>query len=140
MRMSVKTMTLCSALVFATSAVAATITPERGEVLVNRGSGYKLVTQPTQVAAGDQVMVKPKGSGRVVFPDGCSVLVAPGAVLTIAATSPCVRAGSHVETAASLPPNKDPQQTGNDALPFLTVAGVAAGMTLLPQKDKAASP
>jgi hypothetical protein len=140
MRISLKVITFGSALIFATSALAATVASERGEVLVNRGSGYKLVTQPTPVAVGDQVMVKPKSSGRVTFPDGCTMMVAPGAIFTISAKSPCERAGGHIETVGSLPPKKDPQESGNDVVPFLTVVGVPVGMMLLPQKDKAASP
>lgn len=128
-----------SAVILAASAHAATITPDQGDVLVNRGAGYKPLKQPMEAAVGDQVMVKPKSQARVVFPDGCTVLVSPGMVFTIAAKSPCDPKGGHIETAASLPPVKQAQGGDNDA-PFFAVVGVSVGMMLLPHKDKAASP
>jgi len=140
MRISLGLIALGSALVFGTSALAATVTSEQGEVLVNRGSGYKPVTRPTQVTAGNQVMVRPKGRGRVVFPDGCTVNVSPGVVFTIAAKSPCQPSGSHIETVGSPVQGPKVQNDGGDVLPFLAVVGVPVGMMLLPAKDKAASP
>lgn len=140
MRVSLGLIALSSALIFGTSVLAATVASEQGEVFVNRGSGYKPVTQPTQVAAGDQVMVKPKGSGRVVFPDGCTVNVSPGVVFTIAAKSPCQRSGRHIETVGSPMPEQQVPDDGGDVLPFLGVVAVPVGFVLLPNKDRAASP
>jgi hypothetical protein len=139
MRISLGLIALGSALVFGTSAFAATVTSEQGEVLVNRGTGYKPVTRPTRVTAGDQVFAGPKDSGRVVFPDGCTVKVLPGLVFTIGAKSPCQPTGSHIETVGSMQEPKVPAD-GGDVLPFLAVVGVPVGMMLLPAKDKAASP
>jgi hypothetical protein len=124
---------------FSTSALAATVTPDQGQVFVNRGGGYKPVTQPVEAAVGDQVMVKPKSQAHVVFPDGCSVLVSVGMVFTIGPKSPCAQRGSHIETAAVLPPQQQAASGGGDAL-FLSVAGVTAGMVVLGSSDKAASP
>ena len=127
------------AVIFANSALAATVTRDQGEVFLNRGSGYKAVTQSAEASVGDQIMVKPKGQARVVFPDGCSVLVSVGMVFTIGAKSPCEQKGRHIETAASLPPEKQAPGGSGDVL-FLSVAGVSAGLMLLPSSDKAASP
>jgi hypothetical protein len=133
-----------AALIVSSSAQAATVTVERGEVLINRGKGFTSVSQPTEAAPGDQVMAKPRGSGRIAFADGCTVTVAPGTVLTIAPKSPCERTGSHSETGGSLkdaPLHEEPAAAANrDDLLFLAVVGVAAGFVLLPTKDKAASP
>jgi hypothetical protein len=130
---------LGTAVILGTSANAATVTSEKGEVLVNRGSGYKPVKQPTEAAAGDRVMAKPKSSGRIEYPDGCVVKVSPGTVFTVVAKSPCQPSGLHIETQASTPP-QPPPAAGNDVLPFLGVVAVPVGMMLLPQKDKGASP
>jgi hypothetical protein len=126
------------------SAQAATVTVERGEVLVSRGKGFVLVTKPTEVVSGDQIMARPKGSGRIAFEDGCIATVVPGVVFTVASASPCQRSGSHIETGGSLKDGPTPEQRlvddRRDVLPFLAVLGVAAGFVLLPTKDRAASP
>jgi hypothetical protein len=131
---------LGSAVILGTSANAATVTPEKGELLVNRGTGYKPVKQPTEAAAGDRVMARPKSSGRIEYPEGCVVKVSPGTVFTVVAKSPCAPGGLHIETAASPPGQPPPPAGGNDVLPFLGVLSVPVGMMLLPQKDKGASP
>lgn len=140
MRISPRLLAIGSTIIFATSAAAATLTSEQGEVLVNRGSGYKAVTQPVDVAAGDQVMAKPKGRGRVVFPDGCSVKVAPGVVFTVAAKSPCERRGAHIETVGSPKPNEVAQNDESYVLPSLLAAGVPIAIMELRANSKSASP
>jgi hypothetical protein len=129
-----------SAFIFHASAFAATVTPKQGEVLVNQGSGYKSVTQPTEVAVGDQLMVKPKSSGRIVFPDGCTVNVSPGGVFIIPAKSPCERSGRHVETVGSVTSEKSVGDDGSYALPSLLAAGMPVGIILLRDHLKPASP
>ena len=104
MRISLGLFAFAVTILIATGAVAATVTTEQGEVLVNRGTGFKPAAQPMEVSAGDQVMAKPEGRGNVVYPDGCIVNVVPGVVFTIADKSPCQRRGSHIETAASTAP------------------------------------
>jgi hypothetical protein len=134
---------LAAALIVASAAQAATVTPERGEVLLNRGKGFVPVLQPTEAAPGDRIMARPRGAGRVAFADGCIVTVVPGAILTVAAKSPCERSGSHVETGGSLKdgPFEQPAADGRrDALPVVVVFGVAAGFVLAPTTDRAASP
>ena len=140
MRISLGLIALGSALIFGTSAFAATVTSERGEVLVNRGAGYKPVTQPMQATAGDQVMAKPKSSGRVVFSDGCTVIVVPGVVFIIAAKSPCGRSGRHIETVGSPMQKEVVQGDENYVLPSLLAAGVPVGIMHLRENLKAASP
>ena len=124
------------------SADAATVTPEKGQVLLNQGSGYKLVTQPTEAAAGHLIIANPGASAQVVFPDGCSVSVQPGSVFTVAARSPC-QGGSHVETGGSLkdPPMEEVREERPIAPLIIGGAAIAVGaVLLLRDKDKAASP
>jgi hypothetical protein len=133
------------AILFGSSAVeAASVSPEHGEVLVNRGDGYELTTRPTEVGVGGQVMVRPDSRGRVAFADGCLVKVVPGIVFTITAKSPCQHVARHIETGNSLKdgpmPEQSPANDRRDAFPFLAVVGVAAGFVLLPTTDRAASP
>lgn len=132
-----------SALLFASSAIAATVISEQGQILLNRGDGYRLVTQPTEAAAGAQLIVNPQGAGRVVFADGCAVKVEPGSVFTIAAQSPCEVHGAQVETGGSLKDIPPPEETRERSyvVPALIGGGLAIGAVLLLQgKDHAASP
>ncbi len=71
------------------SALAATVKPVQGEVLVNRGNGYEYVRGTSQASVGDIVMARPGGSAQVVYNDKCSVTVRPGQVVTIASEPPC---------------------------------------------------
>lgn len=69
---------LCSLLLVATPCLAATtLQPAQGEVFINHGQGYQLVTRPIEVNPGDAVMVNPNGSATIVYDGGCSVSVQP---------------------------------------------------------------
>jgi hypothetical protein len=85
-------------------------------------------------------MVKPNGSGRIVFPDGYVITVGPG-VVSIAMKSPCERTGRLIETGGSLKDGPAPiAEEHRDVLPFMAVVGVAAGFILAPHKESPASP
>ena len=140
MRISLGLCAFAVTIIVVTGAVAATVTAEQGEVLVNRGTGFKPATQPMEVSAGDQVMVKPKGRGHVVYPDGCTVKVAPGAVFTVGDKSPCERRGSHIETAASTPPAVNAQTNESYVIPSLLAAGVPIAIMQLRDNQRSASP
>jgi hypothetical protein len=133
-----------AALIFGSTAQAATLTADQGEIFVNRGSGYKVVREPVEVSAGDQVMAKPKSMGQVIFGDGCIMKVAPVSIFTVPSTSPCRRSSAHVETGGSLKDEPMPErpvvENRGDLRLFLGVAGTAAVLVLLPHKDKGASP
>src|SRR5215210_3961409 len=73
----------------ALSAVAATVTTQQGQVLLNRGQGFKQVPGSAQAGAGAKVVANPGGLGQVTYPDGCTVTVQPCSVYTIAQESPC---------------------------------------------------
>jgi hypothetical protein len=130
MRIASRLVALGAALVFATSSFAATLSPGQGDVLLNRGTGYKPVKETMEVSAGDQIMVKPKGEAHLTYPDGCTVLLRQGAVCIVTTKSPCVNKSNLYETPASL---------NADAV-FGAAAGVTLGMALLSNKDKSASP
>jgi hypothetical protein len=130
-----------------TPALAATVLSDQGHVLVNHGEGYRLVTQPTEVAPGHLVIVNPGGAGRVAYPDGCTVDVRPGAVYSVAPRSPCAPSASatHVETGGTIkePPAAPPPQEGNSYLPLIvggTAIAVGVGVLVAAGGDKGASP
>jgi hypothetical protein len=112
---------------FSASVFAATVNSTGGQVLINRGDGYKQVAGSTQGNPGDTVVANPGGSGTIVYPDGCVVDVMPGTVVTIAAQSPCT-AGTG---------------TGINATTFAlgaVVVGGGVGAAILLGQDKSASP
>ena len=71
------------------AAVAVTLQPLQGKVLINRGTGFQDVTEPITAAVGDSVMVSADGNAQLVYDSHCSVPVKPGNVVTIALEAPC---------------------------------------------------
>ena len=92
---------ICGAMLFTSSAWSATVEPGQGSLLVNQGQGFQPVNSRIDANVGDSVMVGPGGSASVVYGDGCSVDVQPGAVTTIAPLSPCASGSYAQETAPS---------------------------------------
>lgn len=89
MRMSRALMVLVCGIAFSTPALSATLSQVQGQVMVNRGQGFRPVTGPTNLSAGNSVMVSAGGSAQISYPDGCSSSVAVGSVVTVGAQSPC---------------------------------------------------
>jgi hypothetical protein len=77
------------ALLAGTVSQAAIIEPVQGKLSLNQGQGFQKVNSRIEANVGDSVMVSPKGSATVSYPDGCKVDVQPGTVMTIAPLSPC---------------------------------------------------
>jgi len=86
--------TLVAALVAASGAEAAVVTPGNGIVSINRGEGYQRVTQPTEVGPGDQVMVGEGGSAQITYENGVTTAVTPGQVVTVPAVPPAAAAAA----------------------------------------------
>ncbi len=109
------------------SAIAATVSTQQGQVLVNAGQGYRQVAGAVQAGAGASVVANPGGLGQVTYPDGCTVTVEPGTVYTIAQESPC---------------NAGPVGLNGTTfvLGAVAVGGIGAAAIIVGNKDKAASP
>jgi hypothetical protein len=71
------------------SAFAAMVSPKHGEVRVGTGQGFQLIVAPTEVAAGAQVMVSPKGAASIAYSDNCVVTAPAAAITIIGSRSPC---------------------------------------------------
>jgi hypothetical protein len=117
---------------FSTSAFAATVSATQGQVLVNQGSGYQQVAGSLDVGPGATVVVNPGGSGQIVYPDGCAVLIEPGSIYTISPQSPCLAQDGGQATSG-------PSGT-TLAIGAVVVGGGVAALLLLNNKDKSASP
>ena len=127
MRVSTAVIAVLSSISLSSAGLAATVNQTGGQVLVNKGEGYRQVAGPTQANPGDSVVANPGGSGQIVYPDGCVVGVQPGSVVTIAEQSPCATGGSNVGT--------------NFAIGAAIVGGgVGAFFLLGKDKDKGGSP
>ncbi len=109
----------CCAMLLSGSTWAATLEPGQGNLSINQGQGFQPVNSRIDANVGDSVMVSPDGAATIVYDDGCTVDVQPGAVTTIAPLSPCA-SGSY----AQIPP---PEQ---ESLQQQWLAYVAAGGTL----------
>jgi len=104
-------------LVAGSAASAATIAPVKGDVSVNQGQGFKKLNAAFEAKVGDAVMVSPGGSAKVSYADGCAIEVKPGAVMVIAALSPCA-SGSYAD-----------ENDHNDNTGALVFGGVVAGVS-----------
>ncbi len=106
----------CS-LLAATAGWAATIQPLQGQVSINQGQGFRPINGTVEANAGDSVIVSPDGSATVSYADGCNVTLQPGAVMVIAALSPCA-AGSNAQ-----------EQDHNSDLVGWTFGAIVLGVT-----------
>jgi hypothetical protein len=86
----------CS-LLAATACRAATIQSIQGQVSVNQGEGFHQINGAMDVKPGDSVLVSPGGSATVSYADGCNVGLQPGAVMVVAALSPCASGSSALD-------------------------------------------
>ena len=90
----------CCAMLLSGSTWAATLEPGQGNLSINQGQGFQPVNSRIDANVGDSVMVSPDGAATIVYDDGCTVDVQPGAVTTIAPLSPCA-SGSNAQDSTS---------------------------------------
>jgi hypothetical protein len=138
------------AIAFAGQALAATVRATGGQVLINRGEGYKMVAGTVQGGPGDTIVANPGGSAQIVYSDGCVVEVLPGSVAVINAQSPCSSANTTITTGATTNSSTDTPSSGDGgggtgisgtALALGAVAvGGGVGAAMLLGKDKSSSP
>ncbi|MET0192838.1 MAG: hypothetical protein ABW200_05625, partial [Hyphomicrobiaceae bacterium] len=151
MRAVAASTTAILAICFAGQAFAATVRATGGQVLINRGEGYKMVAGTIQGGPGDTIVANPGGSAQIVYPDGCVIDVLPGSVAVINAQSPCSASNATVTSGSATTTSTTPEPLSSDggggsgisgtALALGAVAvggGVGAAMFL--GKDKSSSP
>lgn len=116
----------------ATMARAATLEAIQGEVLVNRGGGYRFVSGTVELKPGDMVIANGGGAAQLSYGDGCSVSIQAGSVATVAEQSPCPTQ-TNTGTQGLSP--------GTLAVGAAVVGGAVGAAVLLGNKsDKSASP
>jgi len=112
---------------------AATLEFVQGKVMVNHGSGYRFVSGSVNLKPGDMIVADSGGSAQLFYDGGCTVLIEPGAVVTVAELPPCLTTQATPSTLGLSP----------EALAIGAVAigtGVVAVLLLSNGSDKAASP
>lgn len=80
---------LALAALLPTAAGAAVVTPLGGEVRVSTGQGFRAINQPTEFAAGAQVMVSAEGRATIVYSADCVVPVSAASVAFVQPRAPC---------------------------------------------------
>lgn len=133
MRIVLALLALIAGVSIGTPLLAATVTVVQGQVLINRGQGYRLVEGSTEANPGDMVVVNPGGLAQIAYPDGCSIQLQPGSIVAIGQPSPCQAQQEQAGQAAGV--------SGTAiAIGAVVVGGGVAAAVLLSQKDNAASP
>lgn len=82
------TLSLLSAGAFAAEPVA-TLSSQKGTVLVNQGEEFVTATDVQSLQPGDRVMVMEGGEAQISFADGCSMPLAAGSLAVVPAQSTC---------------------------------------------------
>ncbi len=111
------------------SAQAALLTGIEGSVSVNRGSGFQVVTVPTQVKPGDRVMVGQGSNAQIVYSDTCIARLPASNTVVVATTVPCTATSPVSTTAPALgltAPGVGPLVVGG----LVVAAGVGAAILL----------
>ena len=70
-------------LIFSAAVSAATLTNIVGEIRVNGGDGFKVVTKAITVNVGDKIMAGPSASARVVYSNGVALNLKAGRIMTV---------------------------------------------------------
>ena len=89
MRISSWLMALCATFVSPSAFAATTVDDISGIVMINRGRGYTRIEQPIPVRPGDTIMARRSGSARLVYDDGCEVLIEANTVVVVQEPPPC---------------------------------------------------
>jgi hypothetical protein len=132
------------------TARAATLDGIEGQVLVNRGGGYKRVRGPVVLKAGDTIVVANRGGRAVVsYDDGCNVPVEFSSAVVAAAAGPsaCAAQASYKAPAGVTGSPGVPAPGGMDgttlAVGAVVVGGAIGAAVLLSRdqkRDRPASP
>jgi hypothetical protein len=119
------------------SAFAATVIALQGQVLINRGQGYRVIEGTTEAGPGDTIVANPGGAAQIVYANGCTEKVVPQSVVTISRHSPC-RAEKPPRPRATA---EVPVDGTTIVLGGAVVAGaITAAVLLIPKKSRPASP
>lgn len=117
------------ALLLSSQAFGATINSVQGEVYFNSGQGYRPLVGTVEAKPGNSAFAAPGGSARVVYSDGCTMKISPGAVTSVSEKSPCQALGQANG-------GTEPNNTGAKiAIGAAIIGGTTAAILLLTKKN-----
>jgi hypothetical protein len=135
---------VCLLIAGAMAAKAATVSSQGGTVLVSSGEGFRALTGPAQLAAGNQVMVRPGGVATIAYGSDCLVRVGSG-VWLVQAAAPCAPGTREIDFTGRMnqqppadppPVDQEPPPEGGglpgiDPVTGLVIGGVVVGGVVL---------
>ncbi len=137
MRIHLAVTILSAVALVAPAAQAASVFGSDG-VYVNNGGGFRKAASGATVTAGDSVMIRKGGDGRIVYENGCSVTFKLGQVVPVITAAQCAQLPGQTISTATGPAAAG--GLGSGAL-AVGVIGVGAGVgILLATKGKSTSP
>ncbi len=89
MRISCWLMAFCAVIVSPSAFAATAVDDISGIVMISQGSGYTRIEQPMPVRPGDTIMARRSGSARLVYDDGCEVLIEANTIVVVQEAPPC---------------------------------------------------
>ncbi len=69
--------------------ILATLSNVNGEVLVNRGQGFRPAAPGMALRPGDRILVTARGRARLSYTGGCGVSLGAGSMATVTKLAPC---------------------------------------------------
>lgn len=76
---------------------AATLSAQKGTVLVNQGDEFITAVVAQALQAGDRVMVMEGASAEITFADGCVLLLGSGSLMDVPEISTCAGAVANIQ-------------------------------------------
>lgn len=144
-RTKITVITVCALLHGMSSASAAMISRQAGDVLVNEGQGYLPVRSEAVVAPGGRILVQPGGLAVITYDASCSIRVGPGFWM-VQSARPCRHGEATIDftqrmnqqTPPADPPGVNPLIVGG----VIVAGAVGVGLIVANQnnKDRPASP
>jgi hypothetical protein len=141
---------ICSLLLGPGASHAATVSPESGTVLINKGTGFLPIGADPELKPGAQVLVQPGAVALISYADTCVVRVGPG-VWMVQAVPPCAQGNTLVDFTRRMNQGSGPTQPADTSstgpllgvpieIPLLAGTLVGVSIAVLANKDKGASP
>jgi hypothetical protein len=120
-----------------------------GTVMLNKGDGFRSVSDVTPVSEGDRVLVRGRGSAQIEYGEGCSVQISANQSAVVLPSHACNKSSTHslsTNSAVSLkdtPASINSEETSDYQLyvaggVLFTAGAVATAIEV--GKDKPASP
>lgn len=115
------------------SCLAANLQPVQGQVYIDQGRGFQLLSGPAEANVGDLVMVSPGSLAALTYADGCKVGIQAGQIIPVTRISPCTNpfGKTDVVDQANPPPSDNTAFALGVTGAVLGAAGLGAGIAAI---------